>query len=242
MSDQDVFEQAGDQDQGQQGGTENTENAQETSSQDVFADKLSTITNEDGTPKYTDVASALDSIPHAQSHIQTLESEAAELKAQLEREKAAKELLAKQVQKPEPSGQPGLTAEDVARIAQETQQKANQANAEQANVNAVNAKFSELYGGKAVEQMQTIAKESGMSVAAIKQLAKQSPQAVFRLAGINTQQKPLAPKTPGSGSGDQFNEPRQPDTPKSVMGGSSTKEIVNAWKQAGEIVAAQNQQ
>ena len=242
MSDQDVFEQAGNQDQGGQGGNENTENSQETSNVDVFADKLSSITNEDGTPKYTDVASALDSIPHAQQHISTIESENAELKKKLAEEQAAKELLAKQAQKL-PESQPGLTAEDVARIAAETQQKANEANQKQANRDAVNAKFSEHFGDKAVQEMQRVAKESGMTVGAIAALAESSPQAVFKLAGINTpSQQGTPPKSPGAGSGDHFTEQRKPEEPKSVMSGASTHDMVNAWKQAGAIVEARNQQ
>lgn len=203
---------------------------------DAFADRLNVIVNADGTPKFADVAQALDSIPHAQSHIQTIESENAALKAELDAAKAAKDLLAKQVQeKPAPAS--GLTPEQVAEISRQTMVEAAQANSEAANIAAVNAKFSELYGSKATEQMSTIAQQSGMSVAAVKELAKASPSAVFRLAGISLpNQAPVPPKTPGQGSGDNFTPPRVPEPPKSIMGGSDTKDLVANWRAAGEAI------
>ena len=239
----DVFNAAENQDQGDQGGTGNTQNNQDTSSQDVFADKLASITTEDGKPKYTDVASALDSIPHAQAHISTLEKEAAELREKLAREQAARELLAKQLgdNKSSPAQQ-GLTEEQVAEIAMRTQQAAQESQKAQANVDSVNATFSELYGEKAVQQMQLIARESGMAISEIRALAAKSPQAVYRLAGINTPpQGSTPPKSPGQGSGDQFTKPKEPVVPKSVMSGSSTADMVANWHAAGEIVRNRQQ-
>jgi hypothetical protein len=243
MSDQDVFSSAEHTDQSDPSGTDNTENNQDTSSTDVFADKLSSIKNEDGTPKYSDVVSALDSIPHAQAHITTIESENAELKEKLAKEQAARELLAKQVaHKTDSPAQQGLTEAEVAAIALKAQQQALEAQSAEANVRAVNATFSELYGDKAVVTMQEVAKDTGMSVAAIRELAKTSPQAVYRLAGINPQTpQSSVPKTPGEGQGDQFTPPRKAEPPKSVMGGSNTNDLVSNWHAAGEIVKQQNQ-
>lgn len=202
---------------------------------DAFADKLTSIMNADGTPKYTDVAQALDSIPHAQLHISTIETENATLKEQLNAATAAKDLLAKQAgEKPAPAT--GLTSEQVAAISRQTMEETAQANTEAANVASVNAKFSELYGDKAIEQMATIAQQSGMSVQAVKQLAKSSPGAVLRLAGITSPiSAPVPPKTPGVGQGDNFTPPLKPEPPKSIMGGSNTKDLVANWRQAGEI-------
>lgn len=203
---------------------------------DPNADKLQGIMNADGTPKYTDVAQALDSIPHAQQHISTIEAENATLTEALNAANAAKDLLVKQAgEKPAPAT--GLTPEEVARISRETMESTNLANTQAANVASVNAKFSELYGSKAVEQMSEIAKASGMSVAAVKELAKTSPSAVLRLAGINpTTLAPVVPKTPGQGGGDTFTPPQTPEPPKSIMGGSNTKELVANWRAAGEAI------
>ncbi len=203
---------------------------------DAFADQLSVIKNADGTPKFTGVAEALGSIPHAQTHISTIEAENATLKENLATATAAKELLAKQLgEKPAPAV--GMTPEQVAHITRQTMDDAALATSEAANVASVNAKFSELYGAKAIDQMNDIAKQAGMSVAAVKELAKTSPQAVFRLAGINvTAPAPVVPKTPGQGSGDTFTTPSAPAAPKSIMGGSNTADLVANWRAAGEIV------
>jgi len=204
---------------------------------DAFADQLSTITNADGTPKFSDVATALGSIPHANQHIQNIESDNASLKEQLATAVAAKELLAKQLGT-QPAPAIGMTPEEVAEISRQTMDSVNQANSEAANVASVNAKFSELYGGKAVEEMSKIAQQSGMSVQAVKELAKTSPNAVFRLAGINvTPSTQVVPKTPGVGQGDTFTPPPTPTAPKSVMGGSNTADLVANWRAAGEAIA-----
>ena len=204
---------------------------------DANADKLNTILNADGTPKYTNVAQALDSIPHAQEHISTIERENAALKEQLDLATAAKDLLAKQMgETPAPST--GLTAEEVARITRQTMGETTQANKEAANVASVNEKFTQLYGEKAVAQMSEIAQQSGMTVQAVKELAKTSPSAVFRLAGISpANQAPVVPKTPGQGQGDTFIPPHTPEPPKSIMGGSNTKDLVANWRAAGEIAS-----
>ena len=236
MSDQDVFETTENPDQG----TQTTEPQAQPQPVDVFADKLNTILNEDGTPKYPDVASALDSIPHAQQHIQKLEREAAELRDKLAREQAAKDLLAKQTEK---APQSQLTEEQAARIAMEAQQKAMQRQTEEANVATVNSTFSQVYGSKASEEMQKLATESGMSIDKIKDLAKTSPQAVFRMAGIQPKTTtPVPPKAPGAGSHDQFTERPAPTPPKSVMGGGSTADVMASWNAAKETVLGRMQQ
>lgn len=237
MSDQDLFNGEGD--KPAPSDNENANQSQEPST-DPFADQLSGIKNEDGTPKYTDVASALDSIPHAQSHIQNLETDNAALTEQLGAANAAKELLAKQVKDTPPTSTPGLTADEVAAITRQTLSETEQANLADNNVDIVRNKFSELYGEKAKEVMAKVATDSGMSLDAVKALAATTPTAVFKLAGIDSSTVPL-PKTPGQGQGDNFTPPRKPEPPKSIMGGSDTKSLVDNWKAAGEIVKQQNQ-
>ena len=203
--------------------------------QNAFADKLDAIQNEDGTPKYAGVADALDSIPHAQSHIKTVEGENAELKEKLAKSEAAKELLEK-AGNAKPATE-GLTAEEVAAVTRQTIADDSETSRKADNVASVNAKFSELYGEKASAQMGELAKASGMTVAAIKELAEKSPLAVYRLAGINSQSAP-APRTPADGQrGDNF-QPPDPvvETPKPVMSGATSAQMVDNWRQAGEII------
>jgi LysM repeat protein len=203
-------------------------------SSDPFAEHLSAITKEDGTPKYTDVAHALESIPHAQAHISTLEADNAKLKEDLAEAKAAKELLAKQKSEQQPAPT-GLTAEEVAKIAASTMTQAEEAKVKDANVNAVRSAFSTQYGEKAKDEMQRIAAENGMTVAGVKALAETSPNAVLKLAGIAPQSQTPAVKTP-PGSVDNFTPQKPAPAPGSIMGGSNTADLVANWKAAGEAI------
>ncbi len=233
MSDQDVFNQDPPAKTPEQTAAEA---APQNEPQDAFADQLASIKNADGTPKYTDVAQALDSIPHAQSHISTIEGENSELKKELAKATAAKELLEKAGNANQQT-EGVLTAEEVAETVQLTIEKNAEASRKADNVATVNAKFSELYGDKAADQMKALAKESDMSVDEIKALAERSPLAVYRMAGINSQSTPT-PKTPGEGlRRDNFQPPeRKAEPPKSVMSGASTSEMVDNWRAAGEII------
>lgn len=234
MSDQDVFNQ--DQTAADQAAAPAAQAAPVVSATDAFADKLGSITNADGSPKYTDVAQALDSIPHAQQHIQTLESEAANLKSELAKAQAAKELLEKA------AGQPSqqtarLSAEEVAEITQRTIAENALSTIKADNVASVNAKFSELYGDKASEQMKALAKDSGMTVSSIRELAEKSPLAVYRMAGINASQAPVSRTPDANLRGDNFIPPaRKVEMPKSVMSGATSKQMVENWRAAGEII------
>lgn len=204
---------------------------------DVFSDQLASIKNADGTPKYADVAQALDSIPHAQDHITTIEGENESLKAALAKAEAAKELLEKAGNANQQTA--GLTVEEVAQITQDTLAAQADSSRKADNVISVNSKFSELYGDKANEQMKALAKDSGITVAEIKTIAEKSPLAVFRMAGINSQSTP-APRTPGEGVGDNFQPPlKKTDPPKSVMSGATSQQMVDNWKAAREIIKQQ---
>lgn len=205
-----------------------------------YTDQLSQILNADGTPKYSTVADALSSIPHAQTHIATIEGENASLKEQLAKAQAAKELLEKAAG--DNANQPtSLTPEEVAEITQRTMTAQEEAKREAANVGAVNAKFSELYGEKAATEMKKLAKDSDMSIAEIRALAARSPAAVYRLAGITSPSATPPPsRTPGVGVGDNFQPaPKQPEPGKSVMNGATTKDMIASWKAAGEVIKQQ---
>lgn len=214
--------------------TDNANQNQEPSP-DPFADQLSGIKNEDGTQKYADVASALDALPHANTHISTIEAENAKLKEDLAREQAAKELLQNAANKQEPAQQNGLTAEDVKALVVDANAEQAAANQQEANVNSVRSAFSAQYGDKAGEEMNRVAAESGMTKEALKNLSKSSPQAVLQLAGIKVEAAPVQ-RTPYRAGNDQPSPQPAPAKPKSVMSGANTKEMVDAWKGAGERI------
>jgi len=199
---------------------------------DPFADQLGTIKREDGTQKFADVASALDSITHSDTHISTIEAENAKLKDDLARETAAKELLAKSANNQNPA-QKALTAEDIGDIVDQRTAQRETANQQDANVSLVREQFSKKFGDKAGEEMSRVASSSGMTKTELKTLSASSPQAVLQLAGIKVVSTPVH-KTPYTPGVEQPSPQPEPQEVKSIMGGSNTKEMVSAWRGAGE--------
>ena len=214
--------------------TSDIDNAQpnQEPSNDPFVDQLRGIIREDGTQKFTDVASALDSIPHQDKHISTIEGENAGLKEDLAREKAAKEVLQKAANSKEP-GQPALTETEIGDIFDQRTTAREEANQQEVNVNSVRNAFSSQFGDKASDEMDRVAADSGMTKTQLKELSAKSPQAVLQLAGIKVEAAPVQ-KTPYSHGNDQPRPQPKPEEAKSVMGGADTKQMVAAWRGAGE--------
>lgn len=132
--------------------------------------------------KYKTLEDALKSVPHAQKHINTLEQELAELKEQLAKSKSAEKVLEELTKEktPTPTAQP-VDIDSV--IEKKLQEKAVREIA-QSNINKVVSTFKENYGEKAEEVFLNISKETGLSLKYLNELSAQSPEAVFKIAGI----------------------------------------------------------
>ena len=225
MSDQDNANNNPSDDQSPQAGTENG-NIQEPSV-DIFGDQLSMITNDDGTQKYQDVATALSSIPHAQSHISTLEKEKDDMALKLNEQIAANELLKKSVNNP--AEQTQLSAEDLSKALDVALNAREEASTKADNLDVVTKVFKSTYGDKAQEQMATLAAANGVSPDFLKGLSETSPIALLKLAGLSDNiTQTSVQKSQGSINTDGFQEPA-PKQVKPVMGASTTKELVEGW-------------
>lgn len=189
--------------------------------------------------KYSSVEEALKSVPHAQKHIQTLESELANLKEELTKRKTTEELLdaLKSTQQGEPTSPPVEFDENklVAIVNQSIEAKERAAIAKQ-NANSVVTKFTEKFGDKAEEAFLTIAKEAGLTVQQLNTLATTSPKVVLSLAGLGGS----ADKPPAASSGSMNTQAlggnKSQELSARVPKGASTKDMVSAWKAAGEKV------
>lgn len=192
--------------------------------------------------KYQTAEEALKSVPHAQKHIQTLEQELAQVKEELTKRKTAAELL--------DDIKSGLTQENTPQAVEFDQDKlvqlVNQTlsvkekqKAAQDNTNAVVGKFTEKYGDKAEEVYNTIAKESGLTVQQLNSLAASSPNAVLKLAGLEKSSSSTPSKSTGSVNTDQFNQTTNTNLSARVPKGATTRDLVGAWKIAGEKVKQQ---
>ena len=118
--------------------------------------------------KYQSVEDALSSVPHAQKHIQTLESELAEVKDELTKRKTTKELLDEiksGIVPTEKTSQPVQFNQDNLEqlVGQALENREVQKEASH-NAKSVASRFTEQYGDKAEEVYNSIAKENGLPV------------------------------------------------------------------------------
>lgn len=188
--------------------------------------------------KYQSVEDALKSVPHAQKHIQTLESELATLKEELAKRKTAEELLEAMKSNVQSENTPPSVEFDenklIAIVNQSIEAKEKQLTAKQ-NASLVANKFTEKFGDKAEEAYNTLAKESGLTVQQFNSLAASSPKMVLKLAGI--EEGKSVPPAHSSGTINTQNLNTKPaEASARVPKGASTKDMVAAWRAAGDKV------
>lgn len=186
--------------------------------------------------KYQTVEDALKSIPHAQSHIQKLEEEMKQAREELAKRKAAEELLEefKTQGMPENKAAP-LDMEALTKVVENALSAKEAQKAAQNNINTVVNAFNSKFGEKGPEQYKLLAQETGVPLEALNKLAATSPQAVFRLAGLEA--KSFTPgKTSSSVNTTTMQSQGQALSVKVKPVGASTKELVSAWRNAGELV------
>lgn len=194
--------------------------------------------------KYATAEDALKSVPHAQKHIKTLEEELAQAKVELEKRRTAEQLLdeIKSGIKADGTPPPSQVTPDIVEqvVAQQFEKRQQQQVAAQ-NIKQVTSAFSSKFGDKAEEVYNSLAAEAGLSVSVLNQLAATSPTAVLKLAGLVTSQA-AAPAKPSSDVNTAGIGTTQDTSQLSsrVRPGASTKEVVNAWRIAGQKVGKQN--
>jgi uncharacterized coiled-coil protein SlyX len=184
--------------------------------------------------KYATPEAALESLPHAQHHIERLEEEMASMREDLSKRTAVEDVL-KEINKTptEIQAEPQLTQDQLDALI-DTRLATKEANdLSKSNVTEVVNKFITLYGDK--DKAQAIYKQKatdlGMSVEAVNNLAATSPKAVFELFGI----KPNA-ELPATKLNTNINSEAvvttnvQEQKPASVMGASTHAQDVAAWK------------
>ena len=203
---------------------------------DAYADLLATIKSADGRQKYTDVMTALKSLPHANDHISRLEVEMEELRAEVARRQSAEDVLNRLESKtPERTEQPSGNTVDLAQIEKlvDSRLTARQlAEVHAANLKSVTGKVAEVYGDKAEAMFYSTAKEAGLSMQQINELAATAPAAVLKLMGVQGKVSNLPPKTTSSFNTEAFNMNSQDKPSAKVKFGASSKDMVSAWHNA----------
>lgn len=190
--------------------------------------------------KYSDVGKALESIPHAQTHIQKLEQEMAEMKARLDAQASVEETLKRYAgQKvPEtPTSQP-IDPSDIDRMIEQRLSAQEQQRRAQSNISEVVDTLANQFGGKDKAEQAFVqkAQELGMDVNVLNNLAATSPQAVYNLFGSQAKPKSSMSKTSVNLEAIQASRPTEAPKPKSVMFGASSQEMVEAFRAAAATV------
>jgi hypothetical protein len=189
--------------------------------------------------KYSTVEKALEALVHSQKHIEKLEGENANFKMEIDKVKTAEELLEEikaTANTSEPtSSAPQIDEGMIDRIVEaKITAKEHAATAKQ-NVDTVITRMTKEYGdaSKAEEVYIAKAKELGLSVAAVNDMAAKSPTAVFSMFGLTKHEAAPAGKLHSDVNLEPFsNQSQPPAKPKSVMGGAKQNEILDAWKAA----------
>lgn len=179
--------------------SQNTGNPGDTSQNDPFADQLGGILNEEGKPKYKDVATALDGLKHSQQFIKDLKGEKLSLeeelnmtKAELEKRRSVEEVFQSLTQgKPQQPVEPGktnandsgLNEDKVMQLVQAALNQQTNTQREAANFQRVSSELTAKYGEQAREVIRTRAKELNTTPTDLERLAKTNPDLVLGLFG-----------------------------------------------------------
>lgn len=170
-----------------------TQPTPEHSSIDTVATKLFNIKNEKGEPKYDSLEKAIGALEASQAFIPQLKDENERLKAQLaalqsdaSKRETVEEVIARftanrQTPEPTPTSEApkGLDEATVEEILQRTLTQREKQTVAAQNVSLVRNALVSKFGDKAQEAVSAKAKELGMSMELVDQLAASSPQAVL---------------------------------------------------------------
>ncbi len=172
------------------------------------------------------------------SEIESLRTQVKTLTRQLDTSKKLEDFLeSKQEPAKEPEPQQAQTTPAVdertildklkAELAAESQQDVRASNMQKAITAA-----SKIYGNEWQAQLLEKGSQLGMDKSSIQNMAETSPQAFAKLFGLESDGS-ATPAPQGSSSGDT---PTQEQKPKSVMFGSTTKDLVEQWRYSGKRV------
>ena len=229
--------------------TQAESNTQETQQQDTQAKPFEIPTEAQDLvgegKKYANAEEALRSVPHAQQHIKTLEEEMAQLKEELAKRKTTQELLDEIKSGVRPventTQEVGLNQDTIMELVNNTLKRNEQKKTAQQNASQVAAKFNEKYGSNAETVYNSLAKDLNLTPQKLNELAATSPNLVLRLADLEPNVKTAVAKPQSSVNTEAFAQNKPPqEVSARVPRGAKTKDLVAAWRAAGEKVKQQS--
>lgn len=159
---------------------------------DVFADQLAVIKNDDGAPKYDTVEKAIEALQHSQQYIpqlktQVTEQEAVinELKVKLEANERVQDIVNKQTppQDTPITNQESLGEKEILDIVSNVLSKRSEETKQTDNQDKVRQALTAKFGDNASAEIAKRAKELGMKPSEIGELSKKNPTAALALFG-----------------------------------------------------------
>jgi len=203
------------------------------SSNDVFADQLATIKNEQGEQKYGSLEDAIKALKHSQEYIPSLKSELStkdeeiiKLRAELEARKSVEEIVSQSTPQPEANQPQGLGEEDIEKLLEQKLTQRQQQEVASNNLNSVVSELTQRYGDNTQAKIQEKANELGYKPSELQELAKKSPKLVLSLFG-NSQ------STPAPTAGGQFvpnAAPQEVGKVKGLLMGAKSSDIKGHWR------------
>lgn len=159
--------------------------AEASTSRDPYADLLNTITTNDGRPKYATVSDAINSIPHAQQHIQTLEAEMAQMREQMKAMEEQRNTMAGHLDAATTQKGTEFDPDQVAGLVDKVLSQREQQTTQQKNVQTTVSALTEKFGSTEAADRAYRAKadEMGISLDMMNSLAMHSPSAVLAYFG-----------------------------------------------------------
>lgn len=168
------------------GETTPTEKTDATTAETKPEDLLAEIKNAEGVPKYTSVEDALKALQHSQEHIPKLEQELASLREEIDKRMSAEAVLKELKTGLKPDEKPSTAVEPEALMDMVDKRIEERTKAEQAahNESIVQEALRKAFGEKASETVTSRAKEMGLTSESLRNLSKESPQAVLSMFGL----------------------------------------------------------
>ena len=193
--------------------------------------------------KYQSPEDALKSVPHAQKHIETLESELASVKEELTKRQTTQELIDELKSGSQPVENTTQSAEinqdNIMDLVNKTLSIRESKAQADSNAKQVAAKFTAQYGDKAEATYNSIAKELNVTVKQLNELASSAPSIVLKAAGLSAATAPVGNTTGSVNTEALSNTTAAPALSAKVESGS-TKDLLKAWGRAGEKIKQQS--
>lgn len=186
--------------------------------------------------KFSDLNKAMESIPYAQTHIEKLEQELADTRSKLEARTSVEEAL-QEFKSRSSQDTPTSQAIDLNEIDNLIEQRLTQRDYQQQSKGNIDVVVKELTGqfgsaDKAEEAFEAKAKEIGVDIGFMNDLAAKSPKAALALFTPGSKVAPAGVTTSSLNTEAFGSQPRQPTPVKGVMHGSSTSDVLGAWRAA----------